>query len=152
MGGVSVHNAAQIPTAVGRGFPSPERLLLILLGQEIVLSVRMGEPAPGPQELLVGFAARRSLLEATRCLGIRFRGGRVLGSFDLLHVSPSGRFSASFGRQDGSSGSTFVHGDTVSAVFPAAGLDQPDVGLLHPFTVRDGRLAGVSFPFGRLGG
>ncbi|GAP57348.1 hypothetical protein AHiyo1_01820 [Arthrobacter sp. Hiyo1] len=151
MGGAAIRNGAQMP-AVGQGGPGPDRVLLIDFGAEILLSVRMGEPVPGPGEFLLGFTADNVFTATVRCLGIRFHGGRVLGSFDLLHASPSGRFSASFGREDGSADATFLLDDTVSALFPVAGLKEPDVGRLYPFTVRDGRLAGGSPAFARLGG
>ncbi|MCZ9880867.1 hypothetical protein [Arthrobacter sp. B2a2-09] len=45
-----------------------------------------------------------------------------------------------------------LHGDTVSAFFPLGGLKESDVARMYPFTVRDGRLAGGSPAFARLGG
>lgn len=152
MGGASVRNGAQMPARVGQDGPGPGRVLLIQFEREFLLSVRMGKPVPGPGEFLLGFTADDVFAGTVRCLGIRFRGGSVLGSFDVLHASPSGRFSASFGREDGSADATFLLDDTVSALFPVAGLKKPDVRRLYPFTVRDGRLAGRSPAFARLGG
>ncbi|MDQ0031713.1 hypothetical protein [Arthrobacter bambusae] len=130
----------------------PGRALLIGFGNEILLSVRVGELTTGPGEFLLGFTAGDILTIGTiRCLGIRFRGGRVTGSFDALHASPSGLFSASNGRTDGSPDATFVLGEAVSAFFPLPGPTESDVDRLYPFTVRDGRLAGRSPAFARLG-
>jgi hypothetical protein len=152
MGGAGVRNGAQMPARLVQGGRGPGRLLLIHFEREVLLSVRIGEPTPNPGEFLLGFTAGDVFTGSVRCLGIRFRGGRVLGSFDVLHSSPSGRFSASSGREDGSPDATFLLGDTVSAFFPLAGLTESDVGRLYPFTVRDGRLTGGNLAFARLGG
>ena len=152
MSGAGVRNGARLPARPGQYGPGPGRLLLIDFGQEILLSFRMEEPVPGPGEFLLGFTSDDVFGGSVRCLGIRFSGGRVLGSFDLLHASPYGRLSAPFGREDGSTDATFLLGCTVSAFFPLAGLTESDVARMYPFTVRDGRLAGRSPAFARLGG
>lgn len=151
MGGASFRNDLRIPGGFGQNNLGPNQLLLIHFDREIMLSVRVGEHLRGQGEILVGFTADDFLAGSVRCLGIRFRGRRVLGSFDLLRVSSAARFSGSFGRVDGSTDATFLLDDTVSALFPAAGLKELDIGRLYPFKVRDGRLTGESLGFARLG-
>ena len=150
MAGAGFRSDSRIPARFGQNDPGTSQLLLIHSDREIMLSVRMGEHVRGPGEILVGFTADAIFAGSVRCLGIRFRERRVLGSFDLLRASSAARFSASFGREDGSPDATFLLDDTVSVLFPMAGLKELDVGRLYPFKVRDGRLTGESLRFARL--